>query len=66
MVEKTKQWYKSKTKWAAILGGLMVAAPGVISWLEGGDIGLMQILEGAALILAVFGIRDLPIINKAK
>lgn len=60
------KWYKSKTKWAGILAGLGLALPSIITWLNGGGFSLTGIWEGVVAILGVFGIRDLPFINKAK
>ncbi|KKL96643.1 hypothetical protein LCGC14_1842410 [marine sediment metagenome] len=54
----------SKSKWAGILGGLSVATPGIISWLNGNGFGLQEIWAGLIVILAVFGIRDLPVLNR--
>ena len=59
-----KKWWKSKTKWAGILTGVGMALPGIISWLNGDGLEISQIWAGAVTILAVFGIRDLPFINK--
>lgn len=64
MTQIKKPWYQSKSKWAGILGGLSIAAPGIISWLNGSGFGLQEIWAGAIVILAVFGIRDLPILNR--
>lgn len=61
-----KAWYASKTKWAGLLGGLTIALPGVISWLSGTGFDYTTILTGITAILAVFGIRDLPILNAVK
>lgn len=59
-------WYASKTKWAGIVGGLALALPGILSWLNGAGLGYKSILEGVAAVLAVFGIRDLPVLNTKK
>lgn len=64
MAQENKPWYKSKSKWAGILGGLTLAAPGVISWLSGNGFGFEEIWSGLIVILAVFGIRDLPFLNR--
>lgn len=59
-----KPWYVSKTKWAGILAGVYLALPGVISWLNGAGMGFGDIYTGIIAILAVFGIRDLPSLNR--
>lgn len=64
MAQIKKPWYQSKSKWAGILGGLSIAAPGIISWLNGNGFGLQEIWSGLIVILAVFGIRDLPVLNR--
>lgn len=59
-----KDWYKSKTKWAGILAGLGLVLPGLINWLNGGSFPLGQVWAATVAILAVLGIRDLPVLNK--
>lgn len=59
-----KDWYKSKTKWAGILTGLGIVLPGLINWLNGGQFPLGQAWAATVAILAVLGIRDLPVLNK--
>ena len=59
-----KKWYKSKTKWAGLLGGLSAMLPGIIASLNGNYLPIMDVLGGLTIILGVFGIRDLPIINQ--
>jgi len=65
MIKKqTKAWFKSKTKWAGILGGVGLILPGVINWLNGGDFPIASFWTGIVAILGVLGIRDLPVLNK--
>lgn len=64
MAIEKKPWYMSKTKWAGLLTGLGLALPGVISWLSGDGLRFQEVWTGLTVILAVFGIRDLPFINK--
>ncbi len=63
MATNKKVWYKSKTKWAGIVGGIGFAIPGIVSWLSGSGLGVGEIWVGVLAILAVFGIRDLPVLN---
>ncbi len=64
-MKQEKSWYQSKTKWAGILVGLQFAIPGFIAWLSGtGAFPLVGIYAAVVAILAVFGIRDLPVLNK--
>ena len=62
-----KPWYKSKTKW----GGICVGGAGVIASIGGllqGSLTMeptiISIIANLGIILAVFGIRDLPVFNK--
>jgi len=64
MKENKKPWYTSKTKWAGILAGVGLIIPGVVAWLQGGAIPLVDLWAGVVAILAVFGVRDLPVLNK--
>lgn len=62
-----KPWYKSKTKWSAILlGGSVVLATvgGVLSGSIEFMTGIKALIPQIAIILAVFGVRDLPFINR--
>jgi len=59
-----KNWYQSKTKWAGLLAGVGLIIPGLVNWLNGGNIPIADVWTGIVAILAVFGIRDLPILNK--
>jgi len=67
MTKIEKKWYKSKTKIGALLIGLgpvLVTVGGLI----GGSLDLssaaLQLVQEIGVVLAVFGIRDLPFINK--
>lgn len=65
-VEK-KPFYKSKTKWAAILIGISPILMTVGGMLQGSldyGTGFMQLSAEVGIILGIFGIRDLPFINK--
>ena len=65
--EIVKKWYQSKTKWAALLIGIgpVLATIGAVI---GGQANIMVALPTLTaeigVVLAVFGIRDLPFINK--
>lgn len=59
-----KSWYQSKTKWAGILTGAGIIISGLVSWLEGGVFPINEMWIGATSILAVLGIRDLPVLNR--
>ena len=67
MTIEKKSWYQSKTKWAALFIG-MAPILSVIGGMLNGSIdvttGISQLAAGAGGILGVFGIRDLPFINK--
>lgn len=57
MTEK-KPFYLSKTKMAGILGALYLALPGLISWLNGGNIPFQELSTAIIALLGAFGIRD--------
>ena len=62
-----KKWYKSKTKWGTLLIGVSVVLGTVGGWLSGSiDAGsaFTALMLQVGGILAVFGVRDLPFINK--
>jgi len=59
-----KPWYKSNTKWAGILGGIGLALGGIVSWLEGGPFPFTEVYQGVIVILTVFGIRNIPVLNR--
>ena len=65
--EIKKPWYKSNTKRAALLialGPVLVTLGGML----GGDVsmtsGMIQLSTEIGIVLGVFGIRDLPFVNK--
>ena len=62
-------WYSSKTKWAGLLIGGSAFLGTLGGWL-GGAMDFSTFFTTAMIdigvILAIFGIRDLPIINKSK
>lgn len=64
MTQEKKISWKSKTKWAGVLTGLGISIPGLVAWLNGGDFPLREIYSSVVVILAVFGIRDLPVLNR--
>lgn len=64
MTQVKKAWHMSKTKWAGVLTGLGIAIPGLVEWLNGGVFPLKEVYAGATAILFVFGIRDLPGLNR--
>ena len=64
MAVTKKRWFESKTKWAGILTGVGLVIPGLVNWLNGGTFPLVELYQGLIAILAVFGIRDLPVLNK--
>ena len=64
MTQEKKPFWKSKTKWAGILTGLGLAIPGIVRWLNGEGFPLVEMYTAVIAILAVMGIRDLPILNQ--
>ena len=67
MAKEEKKWYQSKTKVSAVLIGLS-AVFGTVAGIIIGNIpvivGLQTIVVEAGMILGVFGLRDLPFVNK--
>ena len=62
-----KRWFESKTKWAAILIGLAPVLTTLGGMLNGHlDIGsgVFTLASQVGVVLAVFGIRDIPMLNK--
>ncbi len=62
-----KKWYKSKTKWGALLVGVSVIFGTLGGWLSGTvDAGtaVQALMVEVGAVLGFFGIRDLPFINK--
>lgn len=67
MTIEKKSWYKSKTKWAAILlggGVVLTTVGGVLNGSIEFMTGIKALVPQIAIILAVFGVRDLPFINR--
>ena len=69
MTIEKKPWYKSKTDWAAITG-TTAAILTIITKMINGSIGIFAGLEALlipiTIILAVFGFRGLPFINRTR
>ncbi len=66
-MDKEKKWYQSKTKWAGLLLGLSAVLGTVGSFLNGNlspTSALMTLTTEVGVVLAIFGIRDLPFINR--
>ncbi|MFH1917610.1 MAG: hypothetical protein ABIJ14_00675 [Nanoarchaeota archaeon] len=62
-----KPWYKSKTKMGATLVGLSAVIGTIGGWLQGSiDPGtaITALIAEIGVVLAVFGVRDLPVVNK--
>jgi len=68
MTLQEKKWYQSKTKWGALLIGVSAVLGTVGGALTGGfgTDTLFTLLTEIGAVLAVFGIRDLPIFNSFK
>ena len=67
MAKEEKKWYQSKTKLSAVLFGAS-AIFGTLAGMTQGSIPLIAgfqtlIIEGS-IVLGVFGLRDLPFVNK--
>lgn len=63
----TKPWYKSKTKWGAILFGFSAIFGTVGGYFTGNiDLGttINSLIAEIGLIIGVMGLRDIPILNK--
>jgi len=63
-VKGNEPFWKSKTKMAGILAGVGIALGGLIGWLNTGVVPIAELWSAAIAILAVFGIRDLPVLNR--
>lgn len=66
-MKQEKPWYVSKTKWAALLIGLGPILSVIGGMLNGSvdfNTGITQLLAGIGIVLGVFGVRDLPFVNK--
>lgn len=62
-----KPWYKSKTKIGAGLVGLSAIIGTVGGWLQGSiepGTAVIALIAQIGVVLTVFGIRDLPFVNK--
>ena len=62
-----KPWYESKTKIGAALVGLSAVIGTIGSWLQGSiDPGtaVTALIAQVGIVLAVFGVRDMPFVNK--
>ena len=62
-----KSWYTSKTKISALLIGLgpvLIVVGGMLNGSINLSAGITQLASSVGIILGVFGIRDLPFINK--
>ena len=69
MTQENKKWFKSKTKWAAVLGGAALVLGTVAGFLSGNIAfwpAFQAVAVEVALILGIFGVRDLPFINRNK
>lgn len=64
---KKKAWYDSKTKLGAFLVGLS-AVLGTVGGLLSGNIdlatGFQALVTEVGIVVGVFGLRDLPFVNK--
>jgi len=68
-MEIEKKWYQSKTKWAALLIGLgpvLATVGGLIQGSIDFGTGFIQLSAELGIVLAIFGVRDLPFINNKK
>ena len=68
-MEEKKPWYASKTKLGAVLVGLgpvLITVGGMISGSLDLGPGLVDLATELGIVLAVFGIRDWPLLNKLK
>ena len=66
---KKKPFYKSKTKWAALLiaiGPVLATVGGMLNGSLDFGSGLVQLSAEIGIVLGVFGIRDWNIINGIK
>lgn len=67
MEKEEKKWYQSKTKVGALLvgiGPILVTIGGLLSGTLDFTTAVLNLSVQIGAVLAVFGIRDLPIINK--
>ena len=69
MTTEKKPWFKSKVKWSSILigaGAVLTTAGGILNGSIEFITGIQALAVEVGIILAVFGIRDLPFINRTK
>ena len=62
-----KPWYKSKTKIGTALVGLSAVIGTLGGWLSGTiepNQAITSLIAELGVVLAVFGVRDLPFVNK--
>ena len=62
-----KPWYKSKTKIGAALVGLSAVIGTLGGWLSGTiepSQAIISLIAELGVVLAIFGVRDLPFVNK--
>ncbi len=67
-VEK-KSWYKSKTKWSVLLigaGPVLVTLGNILAGNLNFMSGMQNLAPQLGIILGVFGIRDIPFLNRTK
>jgi predicted phage tail protein len=63
----TKPWYKSKTKLGVLIGGLGAIFTTVGAWMQGAvdvSTAITALMTEVGVILALFGVRDMPFVNK--
>lgn len=67
MAKEEKKWYQSKTKLSAVLFGAS-AIFGTAAGMVQGSIpivaGLQTVIIEGSIVLGIFGLRDLPFVNK--
>lgn len=69
MAEEKKKWYHSKTKLGAALVGLSAIIGTIGGYLQGGvdpTSVFTSLIAEIGTVLAVFGIRDMPFVNRPK
>lgn len=62
-----KPWYKSKTKIGATLVGLSAVIGTLGGWLSGAiepSQAITSLIAEIGVVIAMFGVRDLPVVNK--
>ena len=69
MTIEKKPWYKSKTKWAALLigvGPVLITLGGIINGSISFGTGMTALATEVGIVLGILGIRDLPFINRVR